>query len=219
MEYTEYKMNPFIEGLLQSKELTSKTVSHSKLKSIEEESRKTNTIMGDVIEQHILRKNLESVAGNILIDCRPFTKLFNSHSIMLADLNPSALKVLMWLMDQLSINSDRVTIKVADVMSFYNYNTTPPIYNGIRELIKKDIIAKAYATNEYFINPKIYFNGSINNVLYDYVINKYNVPNDPESARSFISSVLRGGDVQQYLKIHKQNENSTNKNSSETDNL
>jgi len=89
-----------------------------------------------------------------------FVKLFirelSSHKALTA----SGRNVLFYLMSLLQPGSDRVRVRVNEALDFLEYKNKRSYYQGIANLLEKEIIARTRYDDEFFINPAIVFNGS-----------------------------------------------------------
>lgn len=98
----------------------------------------------------------------IVHDPAKYSKLFKDCSVLIANLNEAAIKMFMYIHEQLEINSDVVCILKDDYLKYYGYAPTNKYtyYQALEGLLRADIIRKK--TNGsvcYWVNPNIIFNG------------------------------------------------------------
>jgi len=93
-------------------------------------------------------------------DTLQFKKVFNESLDTIKDFSTSAIKVWCYILNELPIRRDVVTVVIEDCKKFTGYASDVPIYRGIVELLEKEFIyRKVGSTTEYFINVNKYYNG------------------------------------------------------------
>lgn len=91
-----------------------------------------------------------------------YSKLFKDCGMLIANLNEAAIKMFMYIHENLGINADCICIMKEDYLKHYGYAATNKYtyYQAIEGLLKAGIMAKqAGSTTCYWINPNIIFNG------------------------------------------------------------
>ena len=120
-----------------------------------------NQSTGEVTGTHVVARKK--------IDSTKFLKVFADYMATTFDLckaGNKALRVLMWAMQEKSINKDIVTLDSHTLFDFlrahedHHFNLSMPTFKrGLAQLEKAKIIAKAMRRGDYYINPQIIFNG------------------------------------------------------------
>jgi hypothetical protein len=120
---------------------------------------------GDVVE--IVDNNGEVVnyqklgtEVNKVIDQREYRKVYVNELVTLKELSASGLKVFCYILKNLKVKKDDITISIADCMEFTGYKSKVNIYNGIVELLDKQIIYRKVGTGNYYININAIYNGA-----------------------------------------------------------
>lgn len=62
-------------------------------------------------------------------------------------------------MDNLSINSNAININMQSCVYDCGFKTRKSVYDGIIELLSKNIITRSSIAGRYWVNPLIIFNG------------------------------------------------------------
>lgn len=157
-----YKTNPFIEDL--SITYKSKQVSVSALGK--DNNILVNQETGEVTGTHVVTYKK--------VDSAEFIKLFAKNIALTFELSGAGFKTLMvlvWVMQNNTINRDNVTL---DQYTFDDFHSShgvgdPPLVSnfaistfkkGLAELVRAKIIANSVRRGDYFINPNFVFNGS-----------------------------------------------------------
>lgn len=96
-------------------------------------------------------------------DPEEFIKVYTRHLKAFFDLTGTGFRVLQYVIKALqrAPNADRLTLyfmEVADVADDKEMKEST-FFAGMRELLEKGFIAESVATNVYFINPALFFNG------------------------------------------------------------
>lgn len=103
------------------------------------------------------------------VDSGKFLKVFADYMQETFELSQSgnkALRVLMWAMQEKSVNKNIVTLDQYALIDFlkahedHKFDLSPPTFKrGIAQLEHADIIAKSLRRGDYYINPQVIFNG------------------------------------------------------------
>lgn len=114
------------------------------------------------------------------VDKERFVKVFKGQLRFLFDLNKTALKVVGYLMEALPINKDTVLFDLKDCLAYTGFQNKKSVYDGLAELLRKEILAKSDKINVFFVNPSITFNG--NRMV---VVNEYKRKHDSRNVEEF----------------------------------
>lgn len=96
------------------------------------------------------------------IDTAKYSKLFKNSGIVIANLSDAAIKMFMYIHENLGVNTDIICIMREDYLKFYGYapNNKYAYYQAIDGLLKAEIMTKkADSTTCYWVNPNVLFNG------------------------------------------------------------
>lgn len=100
------------------------------------------------------------------VDDEKFLKLFIRGVKAFFDLKPTTYRMVGALLNEVqkSINTDVVYLNLETAAQYFEHTQQPPIkktafHSAINEMIEKGIIAQTTNTNQYYINPAIFFNG------------------------------------------------------------
>ena len=140
-----YENNPFIKDILNLK-LRKKTISISR--NPEMAINEHGEYIGDKF-MIVKRK----------VDKDEFVKVFKDQLAVIFELTRTAQKVLTYFIKVLGVNKDFVVFDINKAKEYSGLSSKASIYLGLSELIQKQVIAKSYLTQIYFINPTILFNG------------------------------------------------------------
>lgn len=94
------------------------------------------------------------------VDHETFIKVFRESIKYVAKLSRTAQAILWYIMDNLPKNKSYVIIDNATVMDYCNFKTRKSIWDGIRELLEKNILARTPLAKKFWVNPLIMFNGN-----------------------------------------------------------
>ena len=92
-----------------------------------------------------------------------FIKFYQTEFI--ASLNTYALKIFVYITKVIGINDNKVTLDIPTVSVRCSIDEPRKIYDGLQELISKNVIAKHRNDNEYYVNPACIFRGGDRRVL------------------------------------------------------
>lgn len=96
----------------------------------------------------------------IEVDEEKFAKVYLSNFSSFFDLQPSAIKVFGYILNQLLPNKDYFYFNREDCMKYTGYKSDTSVFKGLAMLLKSEIIARGKTDYIYFINPLIFFNGN-----------------------------------------------------------
>jgi hypothetical protein len=158
-----YTSNPFLENL---------TIPIGKKYRRREGGTFTTTgVNGDQQEHQIAEiTQIEKV------DKDQFVKLYTSEIRHFFNLKPSTQKILMVVLTALQElpNKDQVYLDIKHVQRFFSDEkimTRATFSAAVKELIEKEFIAEcALQTNQYYINPALFFNGDRLRIVKEYVV-------------------------------------------------
>jgi hypothetical protein len=152
-----YETNPFISSM--AVQVGSKSVQIQALGS--SNNILVNQSTGEVTGTHVIATKR--------VDKTKFVKTFADYMSFTFDLTRAgnkALRVVMWALQEQSINKDTVILDKYTLNSFLAQHLEPPLElsyptftRGLGELGRAKIIAKTIRTGMYFINPNCMFNG------------------------------------------------------------
>jgi hypothetical protein len=149
--FPKNKENPFMGELLDSmtvtrrkKQLTSSTNGNHHMVVIDNEG------------QNVAHAGFYEIQE---VDESQFIKVFSTFFAMQAGLSRTGREVLAYIMTLLEPRKDTIFIQNDKALHFLGYKTRKSLTTGIGDLLEKDVIARGFFDNEYFINPMIMFNG------------------------------------------------------------
>lgn len=93
------------------------------------------------------------------VDEKQFAKLYLSHMAAFWDLSKPAIRVFTYIMQNIRPNNDTIDFIVEDCMEYCQYRSKKAVFQGLADLLDKQIIARGRTQWQYFINPMITFNG------------------------------------------------------------
>ncbi len=93
------------------------------------------------------------------VDERQFAKLYLSNLAAFWDLSKPAIRVFTYIMSNIKPNQDTIDFILEDCLEYCQYKSRKPIFQGLADLLHKEIIARGRTQWQYFINPIITFNG------------------------------------------------------------
>ena len=127
---------------------------------------KSATKTGQNAILHALDPNTGELVGHtqfirqIEVDEEQFAKIYLSNFSAFFDLQPSAIKVFGYILNNLLPNKDFFYFNREDCMNYAGYKSDSSIFKGLAQLLKSEIIARGKTDYIYFINPMIFFNGN-----------------------------------------------------------
>lgn len=93
-----------------------------------------------------------------------FVKFFKTS--FLNSLNVYALKIFVYITENLEVNNNKVILSLVKLELHCGIKEPRKIYDGLAELIEKDIIAKHSTKDIYYVNPNIIFRGANRKILF-----------------------------------------------------
>lgn len=96
----------------------------------------------------------------IEVDEQQFAKFYLSNFSAFFDLNPPAIKVFGYILNQLVPNKDEFMFLLDDCIKYTGYKTKASVFQGLGQLVENEIIARGKTDFLYYINPMVAFNGS-----------------------------------------------------------
>lgn len=130
----------------------------------------------------------------IEVDEEKFTKMYLSNFHSFWDLGKQAIKVFGYIMTRLIPKQDMFIFLLKECMEYTGYATHKPIYQGLSDLLKAEIIARGPADNLYFINPLVAFNGDRVTFAKSYV-KKRKLKEDPAQLNVFSKAETKDYDT------------------------
>jgi len=104
-------------------------------------------------------------------DIQPYVKLYANQVSFLRRISIPAIHVFSYIIENLKCKQTNIVLEPTILAKELNYKTDRSIYNGILDLVKEKVIARAYtgkrATPTYWINPTFFYNGNRQNLLAD----------------------------------------------------
>lgn len=96
----------------------------------------------------------------IEVDEQQFAKFYLSNFSAFFDLRPQAIKVFGYVLNQLVPNKDEFMFLLDDCMEYTGYKAKSSVFQGLGQLVAKEIIARGKTDFLYYINPMVAFNGN-----------------------------------------------------------
>lgn len=146
--FDKHHENPFIENTVQNFSTTSKKL-----------------IVGDP-NRVIISRDTGEITGQVAfinyieVDDEKFIKMFTSEIKSLFSLSSAGIRVFGYVMNILKPNQDKVIIRTKECCKYAGYSSETPVRAGIGDLIKNGFLARTEYTEEYYINPMLFFNGN-----------------------------------------------------------
>lgn len=137
-----------------------------------EKLRKKERAMLDTETGEMLAVRTFDSDNNILVDERPYIKVFQDESLSFGDLSTPGLKLLCYIMFTLKPRRQEVTIDVGDFLERFGYSVGEAenmdkkkgkvnYYRGLMDLIDKGFVCKKRGHDyTFFINVNKFFNGN-----------------------------------------------------------
>jgi hypothetical protein len=110
-----------------------------------------DTDTGEIFKTSFIRQ--------IEVDDDKFAKLFLSNFSAFFDLSQAAIRVFGYILTCLKPKSDTFIFRIEKAIEYTKYETAKPIYKGLEELLKGEVIARGPIDSMWFINPLVVFNG------------------------------------------------------------
>lgn len=144
-DYETYRESPY------------RVVLHSKVHNPQTEHK---NVVGDDGVQYGIYEIPKAV--NIVVDPKPYTKMFHGNTAVLIALSESAMRMFYYICDNIQPGKDDICIMMEDYFQFAGYsgNSRLTYYRAVEGLLKAAIISrKAGYNNCFFVNPDVIFNG------------------------------------------------------------
>lgn len=93
------------------------------------------------------------------VDEKQFAKLYLSNLAAFWELSKPAIRVFTYIMANIKPNQDTIDFILEDCMEYCQYKSRKAVFQGLADLLDKEIIARGRTQWQYFINPMITFNG------------------------------------------------------------
>lgn len=93
------------------------------------------------------------------IDEEKFAKVYLAHFSSFFDLQPSAIKVFGYILNQLIPNKDYFYFNREECMAYTGYQSDTSVFKGLAMLLANEIIARGKTDYIYYTNPLVFFNG------------------------------------------------------------
>lgn len=151
-DFEKYEDNPFVPNMIAQMEVKSQK---KYLRS--DEGNKSMVVVHDESQTPLAQAGFFEVQE---VEENQFVKLFIRELASHKALTASGRNVLFYLMSLLKPGSDRVRVRVNEALDFLEYKTRRSYYQGIANLLEKEIIARTKYDDEFFVNPGVVFNGS-----------------------------------------------------------
>lgn len=123
-------------------------------------------------------EGVAEIVQQVDVDAERFVKLYTSDLKTFFSLSLTAQRFLRVVLEQVqnTPQSDRITLSVPLVVDYFErHKEKPParqtIYNAVQEMVLKGFLARSELyTDQYFINPSIFFNGDRVRLVKEYRI-------------------------------------------------
>lgn len=176
--YKKHEKNPFVEKAIE--EINGSIVMKYKTASKYDERAVLQAVdprTGEVLGHTTFIRQIE-------IDEDKFTKIYLSQFASFWDLGKQAIRVFGYIMTKLVPKQDQFMFLLKECIEYTNYKSKKPIYQGLADLARAEIIARTEYDNIYFINPLVAFNGNRVTFAKSYV-KKRNLKENPAQLKVF----------------------------------
>lgn len=153
-----YTENPFIGPMIKHVKEQYKTISISKTNGQQAMIASNGDSYESTMLTHIKKK----------VDSEEFVKIYKGQLSSLFELSKPAQNILQYVLKTLKPNIDYVILSPTDAMEKLRYKNKKSYYDGLEEIVAKEILGRSNVVNKYFINPAIIFNGSRLRIIQDY---------------------------------------------------
>lgn len=144
-DFPQHRENPFIPDMLFPKGSKSISIGRPKDKTL------VDNVTGQIDDSLYIGIRKE-------VDKEEFVKIFHSQLQSLFNLSKCALKVLSYFMSITKFD-DEMLFDLVDCKKFTGYSSKESVFNGIAELLDKEIIARGRNAYRYYANPSIFYKG------------------------------------------------------------
>ena len=139
------KENPFMPNLLVPKRNKTVAITSQTSKEL------VDKFTGEVDDTLFIATKKE-------VDKEEFVKIFQSQLQAIFNLSKPAQKICAYVMSVTDFH-DRIIFELDDCKKFTGYTSNEAVYKGLAELLDNELIARASASNLYFINPQVFYKG------------------------------------------------------------
>jgi hypothetical protein len=149
-KYERFKENPFIEKAVEDIKIIKKTqVIRAKDKG------EIQMIVSGEGELEGYSQFLRFIE----VEEAQFAKVYLSQFSAFWELSKSAIRVFGYIINVLKPKSDSFIMRMEPCLEYTGYKQRKDVTTGISSLIEAGIIARSEYSDEYFINPLVFFNG------------------------------------------------------------
>lgn len=152
--YEKHDKNPFIEKAIQ--EINGHIVQKYKTAARTDQKAILQAVdpnTGEFLGHTTFIRQLE-------VDEEQFTKIYLAQFSAFWELGKQAIRVFGYIMTKLVPGQDMFIFLIDEAIKHTGYSTKKPIYQGLADLVRAEIIARGPADTLYFINPLVAFNGN-----------------------------------------------------------
>ncbi len=115
----------------------------------------------DIVEGGIGSYADVGVMTQVILDKQPYWKSYHSAFEVQMKLTYGALKLYLYIGNHLRPGDDTIDLgDVAKIMGVFGWKSPTMYYRGIKELIKQEVLFKKEHGGQYWVNLKMFFNGS-----------------------------------------------------------
>jgi hypothetical protein len=192
-DFNKHGENPFIEKTIQNFS-----------------SRSKKLIVGDP-NRIIVEEDTGEITGHVAfmnyveVDEAKFVKMFTSELKSLFNLSSAGIRVFGYVMNILKPNQDKVIIRTKECSRYIGYSSETRVRTGVADLIKNGFLARTEYTEEYYINPMLFFNGNRVSFVRQYVKKEKNQNSlDEKELKSLEMSLTKEERQEQRLSLTKE---------------
>ncbi len=95
-----------------------------------------------------------------IVDKKEYRKIYVEELETIKELTTSGLKVLCYVLKNIGVKKDAITIHLQDCMDFTGYKSKVNVYSGIVDLLEKKILYRKVGSSNYFININCFYSGN-----------------------------------------------------------
>lgn len=121
-----------------------------------------------------LERYEHNVSANIVltkkVDKETFVKVFRDSIKYVAKLSRTAQALLWYIMDNMPQDKGYVIIDNATIMDYCGFKSRKSVWDGIVELLSKNILTRTTIPKKYWVNPLIIFNGNRITYANEYIL-------------------------------------------------
>ena len=116
-------------------------------------------VIQTVVDQDGVMTGQSAFVQYMEVDEKQFAKLYLSNLAAFWDLSKPAIRVFTYIMANIRPNQDKIEFDLEECMDYTQYRAKKAVFQGLADLLTKNIIARGRNEYQYFINPMITFNG------------------------------------------------------------